>query len=261
MSDMKTPDKQELERLYWAEQKPLKDIAAMFGVTIPAIRQKMDRLGIPRRSNSDAQKLGNGTHTLTNELLRQMYLVEGLSQEQIAVRCGLTQGAIGSRLRAAGIPMRGKANIGSKNGMHGRTHTPEAREKIRQANRRQFSTNEARQRHADLTADQIAAGRTGKTHNRLEQKFAVILDRMGFAYQQQYRLSSYSYDFYIPCNNALVEVHGTFWHADPRFYRPDSLSAIQHRNIANDQKKVDCAAQHGYQLLVFWEHDIDRITL
>lgn len=258
---MKTPDKEALERLYWTEQKPLKEIAAMFGVTINGIRQKMERLGIPRRSNSDAQKLGYGTNTLTDDLLRQMYLVEGLSQSQIAARCHLTQNAIGLKLRAANVPMRNKANIGIKNGMHGRTHTPEAREKIRAANLRQFSVDGARQRHAELTADQIATGRTGKTHNRLEQKFAAILDQMGIAYQQQYRLSSYSYDFYFPAIRALVEVHGTFWHADPRFYQLDSLSAIQYRNIANDQRKFDCATQHGFQLLVFWEHDIDQICL
>lgn len=258
---MKTPDRDELNRLYWDEQKPLKDIATMFDVTIPAIRQKMDRLGIARRSNSDAQKLGYGTNVLTDDLLHQMYLVEGLSQSQIAARHGLTQTAIGVRLRALNVPMRSKANVGRKNGMHGRAHTPEAREKMRQSNRRQFATDEARQRHAELTAEQIAAGRTGKTHNRLEQKFAAILDYMGIVYQWQYRLSRYSYDFHIPSINALVEVHGTFWHADPRFYKPDQLSAIQHRNLANDRCKADCATQNGYALLIFWEYDISRITL
>lgn len=258
---MKTPDKETLNRLYWTEQKPLKEIAVMFNVTIPAIRQKMDRVGIPRRSNCDAQKLGYGTNTLTDDRLRQMYLVEGLSQSEIAVRYDLTQTAIGLKLRAANIPMRGKANIGPKNGMYGRTHTPDAIEKIRAANNRQFASDEARQHHAELTADQIATGRTGKTHNLLEQKFAAILDRMDITYQQQYRLSRYSYDFYFPAISALVEVHGTFWHADPRFYRADNLSAIQHHNIANDQRKLDCATQNGYQLLVFWEYDIDRITL
>jgi predicted DNA-binding protein YlxM (UPF0122 family) len=155
---MKTPDKEALERLYWAEQKPLKDIAAQFNVTIPAIRQKMDKLGIPRRSNSDAQKLASIASALTDEMLRQLYLVDQLSQSQIADRYQISQGTVGNLLRAAGIQARNKANIGTKNGMHGRTHTPEARAKIRAANLRQFSSAEARQRHAELTADQIAAG-------------------------------------------------------------------------------------------------------
>lgn len=186
----------------------------------------------------------------------------GMDSRQIANLFDCTPGLIVQILRRAEIDMRhGKSHPGARNGMYGRTHTPEAKEKIRQANRRQFSTEEARQRHAGLVADQIAAGRTGKTHNRLEQKFAAILDCMGIVYQQQYRLSRYSYDFYIPSINALVEVHGTFWHADPRFYQPGNLSAIQHRNIANDRRKANCATQHDYRLLVFWEHDINRIVL
>lgn len=258
---MKTPEYNDLYHLYWNERQPLKEIAARFGVTIPAIRQKMQRLGIPRRSNSEAQKLGNGTDALTDEVLRQMYLDEGLSQAQIAQHFGLTQTAIGLKLRAAGVPMRSKVNAGSKNGMYGRTHTPEAREKIRAAQKRQFATEEARARHGVLTARQIADGRTGKAYNALETKFAAILDRLGIAYKQQHRLGRFVYDFYVPALHALVEVHGTFWHADPRFYRPDNLSAIQHRNLANDRRKAERAAQDGYALLVFWEHDIDRISL
>lgn len=187
---------------------------------------------------------------------------DGMDSRQIASTFGCSPTRVVQLLRSAHVDMSaGKAHHGVKNGMHGRTHTPEAIEKIRAANRRQFSSNEARQRHAELTADQIAAGRTGKTHNRLEQKFAAILDCMGIAYQQQYRLSSFSYDFYFPAINALVEVHGTFWHADPRFYQGGARSAIQYRNVANDQRKLDCAIQHGFQLLVFWEHDIGLITI
>lgn len=206
-------------------------------------------------------KHGAKVNDLDKPRIVEMYK-DGMNSTQIAPLFGCSSTVIVRVLRVAKVDLhRGKSHPGAKNGMYGRTHTPEVREKIRQANRRQFSSDDARQRHAELTADQIAAGRTGKTNNLLEQKFAAILDRMGIVYQQQYRLSRYSYDFYAPAINALVEVHGTFWHADPRFYQADNLSAIQYRNRANDQRKAECAEQHGYGLLVFWEYDIARITL
>ena len=232
----------------------LPKIAEYFKVSYPAVRKWFMKLGIARRTNSEAQRLSSGVN-LSDETLRTLY-ASGKSQNDIAKLYGLTQGAIKERMKRAGIKPRNKANPGSKNGMFGRTHTPEAIAKIKAANKRQFSSTNARERHALLTTKQIKEGRTGKAYNKLENKVAENLRSMGKVFEQQYRLGRYSYDFYIPQDNTLIEVHGTFWHADPRVYDHSTLTPIQIRNTQNDIKKSAYAIEHGYKLKVIWELDI-----
>jgi hypothetical protein len=87
-------------------------------------------------------------------------------------------------------------------------HTDEAKAKMREAQRRQFSRPGVRERAAERTCKQI-----------------------------------------------ILEAHGRFWHADPRFYDHDSLSPIQKRNKENDARKAEIAKKHGYGLKIIWEDD------
>jgi len=252
------PDKEQLTQWYWNEEWTLLQIAEHCKVTHPAVRGWLVKFNIPRRSNSEAQCVLRGTQALTKGLLTDLYHEKGLSQAEIGERFGITQAAIKTKMKNFGIPTRTKSeNLkGEKNPMFGRTHTPAARAKIREANRRQFSTQEARDRHAILTAKQIEAGRTGKTHNKLETAFAAILDGLDIVYIWQYRISKFVYDFYIPATNTPIETHGTFWHADPRFYLQSNLCNIQQKNAINDKRKARLARNSGYSFLHLWEHDI-----
>lgn len=252
--------KNELERLYWQERKSLLEIASIYRVSIPAVRMKMKKLGVSRRNGSDAQLL-KYTDAITKDILVDLYVNQGLSQKKIAAQFGLSQGTIGMKLVRFGISCRTRANKGVKNGMYGRAHTIEAREKIRSATQKHYSNPENRERNAILTAQQIVDGRTGKSHNRLETRLATILDRMGVEYVWQYRIGRFVFDFFIPSTRLLIEVHGTFWHADPRFYKSRKLTPIQQRNIDNDGRKALQALNDGYQLTVLWEYDINRIAI
>ncbi len=63
------------------------------------------------------------------------------------------------------------------------------------------------------------------------------------------------YDFLLP-NRTLVEVHGTYWHADPRRYGIKTLTPDQRRNVLHDTDKRFFAAGRGYRLKVVWEADL-----
>lgn len=258
MKRLTNEEKAQLETLYWEELKTLPEIAEMFGVTYPAIRRWFKVLGIPRRSNSQAQRLSNNTTGITPKTLRRLYIDERKPQREIAKIFGISQTAISHAMRLYGIPTRNRNDrfSGPLNPMYGQTHTPEACAKIREANRRQFSDPQARENHARLTARQIANGQTGKTFNKLETTFSELLDRLDIEYLWQYRLGRYVYDFYLPQTNTLIEVHGTFWHADPRFFDYDNLKPTQKRNLANDVKKQQFALDKGFNFLCFWEYDI-----
>jgi G:T-mismatch repair DNA endonuclease (very short patch repair protein) len=89
-----------------------------------------------------------------------------------------------------------------------------------------------------------------------------MLDTAGVDYRWQFTLGPYVYDFLLP-NRTLVEVHGTYWHADPRRYDVKTITPDQRRNLLHDIDKKLFAAGRGFQLKVVWESDIreGRLTL
>jgi G:T-mismatch repair DNA endonuclease (very short patch repair protein) len=112
-------------------------------------------------------------------------------------------------------------------------------------------------RHQRTTAAQAATGCPGRAYNRLEAKLAKLLEAAGVEYRWQFPLGPYVYDFRLP-NRLLVEVHGTYWHADPRSYEGAVLTRDQRRNRLHDLDKKLFAAARGYRLQVVWEADLNR---
>jgi G:T-mismatch repair DNA endonuclease (very short patch repair protein)/DNA-binding CsgD family transcriptional regulator len=255
------PTKDELHHWYWIDKLTMPEIARRCGCTYQNVRQWFLKLNIPIRSNSEAQVLSNGTGGFTKELLEQLYTEQGLSQSQIGLRFNITQSAVKFWLKRFKIPARNTSNVGSKNGMYGRTHTDEVKQRLRESVAVQFSKPGAREHHAIKTCEQIKSGNTGKAYNKLETKFAAMLDMMSVQYECQYRIGRFLFDFYVPFFNLLIEVHGTFWHADPRRYNHLQLTPIQQRNVSNDVRKSERAIRDGFNLIVFWESDIDKIHL
>jgi G:T-mismatch repair DNA endonuclease (very short patch repair protein) len=104
-------------------------------------------------------------------------------------------------------------------------------------------------------------------HNKPSSAEALlisILDEIAFAYDTQHQVQSdmygcvKCYDFLLPTLNVLVEVHGTYWHADPRKY-PDrnKWTHTQRHNRANDEMKATIALVEAKQrLLIVWEEDL-----
>jgi G:T-mismatch repair DNA endonuclease (very short patch repair protein) len=112
-------------------------------------------------------------------------------------------------------------------------------------------------RHDRTAAAQAATGNPGRSYNKLEAKLAKMLDAAGIDYRWQFPLGSYAYDFLLP-DKLLVEVHGTYWHADPRSYEGRTLTPDQRRNRLHDLDKKMFAAGRGYRLAVVWEADLTR---
>lgn len=59
-------------------------------------------------------------------------------------------------------------------------------------------------------------------------------------------------------NKKVIEVQGTYWHADPRFYDKKDLNDIQKSNLKNDQEKYKVYKENGYDVLYVWEYDIEN---
>jgi G:T-mismatch repair DNA endonuclease (very short patch repair protein) len=134
---------------------------------------------------------------------------------------------------------------------------PEDIARQRQARRRAVDKAIAWSRHGRAAAAQAATGNPGRSYNKLEAKFAKLLDAAGIEYRWQFPLGPYVYDFLLP-DRLLVEVHGTYWHADPRCYEGKTLTPGQRRNRLHDVDKKFFAAGRGYRLKVVWEADLAR---
>lgn len=112
-------------------------------------------------------------------------------------------------------------------------------------------------RHKRTVAAQRTTGVTGRSHNQLEARLAKLFEEAGVDYRWQFPLGPYVYDFLLP-DRLLVEVHGTYWHADPRFYEGKVLTPDQRRNQLHDLDKRLFAAGRGFRLKVVWETDLAR---
>lgn len=126
------------------------------------------------------------------------------------------------------ILMKGKL-IGEKNGMYGKTHTPETIEKI-------FAH---------------------KQMNRLEKKVAEYLDEHNIEYTFQFFINEgdvcKSYDFKLKNSNSIIEINGDYWHGGNgvKKHHKDVESTIE-----NDKLKKELAEKKGYKVYVFWEHEL-----
>lgn len=101
----------------------------------------------------------------------------------------------------------------------------------------------------------------------IEIKFAQMLEKLGVDYSIQKIISLnenervfnyyyHSYDFQV--GNSLIEIQGTYFHADPRFFKQDDevLGKKAKEIWEKDAFKEQVAISRGYQLVRFWEHDV-----
>ena len=114
----------------------------------------------------------------------------------------------------------------------------------------------------------ITAIKTLKKYNRgtskIEQKVYDLLKIIDISYVPQKEINSFNYsvkkvyDIYLPKPDIFIEIHGGFWHADPRFYSNiEKLKPVQIKNAINDKIKNDIVVNELHKkLYVLWEHDI-----
>jgi very-short-patch-repair endonuclease len=120
--------------------------------------------------------------------------------------------------------------------------------------------------HSNLTKDKMSKSavdnliKQGKVkRSNLEYKFEEILDSFNIEYKHSLYIKYIGkiYDFYLPEYNILIEVDGDFWHSNPNSKYKKPTCKSQFLNIENDKFKNKWAKDNGYQMLRFWETDIN----
>ncbi len=116
---------------------------------------------------------------------------------------------------------------------------------------------------SELTSKAIAEGRI-KRVSKLEDRVAEYLFGKGVEFERQFGIRDpksgrylATLDFFVS-NSIAVEVNGTFWHADPRFYKSDDLKPAQIRSLERWETKLRLLEDLGIPLFVVWEHDLKK---
>jgi G:T-mismatch repair DNA endonuclease (very short patch repair protein) len=154
------------------------------------------------------------------------------------------------------------------------TITPEGREAQRKAAKRGAATRRRKGNygHSKATCEKLSAKTTeavasGKFNrvSKVEHVVAKEMAALGIDFVHQYGIRNpdtgrYAacLDFYLPKSNTAVEVNGTFWHADPRFYDGSKLFPAQKRTASRYARKVALLKRRGIRLVEIWEHDIKQ---
>lgn len=150
-------------------------------------------------------------------------------------------------------PNRGK-NISK--GLSGVEKSDEHKEKLSITATERWSNPKEREKQRYRRLDYFA-NKMFNEKSKLEIKFEGLLLGLGIQYESQYSLKGYLYDIYIPHKKLLIEVDGDWYHFNEAVHKKP-LSPIQINNLKNDERKNIIAEKEGYNLIRFWETDINN---
>jgi hypothetical protein len=94
----------------------------------------------------------------------------------------------------------------------------------------------------------------GNNVSKLEKRIYELIGDSRVIHQKH--LGPYSYDLCF--NKKIIEINGTYWHADPRIYKNES-QVLVHGKVADirkkDKLKREYAKEKHYDFMVIWELD------
>lgn len=184
--------------------------------------------------------------------------------------------------RGKGNPMYGKAawNKGlgledprieaAANQRRGMKMSEESREKMRLARRLHPLKARHTTPHTDQTKERCrlntarlwakgAFNRTSSIHIKMREFLQSLPLKQPF--EEEHQVKWFSMDFAFPQIKLAIEVQGSYYHVDPRFYPNGPIDAIQRRNWGRDKaKRITCCDKEGWTIIEAWEPEINNGT-
>ena len=76
----------------------------------------------------------------------------------------------------------------------------------------------------------------------------------------EHRIGRYSLDWYDPDSNTVIEFNGDYWHANPKYYKPDWIHPVKKCTAIKlwerDKQKYDYLTSLGITVYIVWESDV-----
>jgi len=176
---------------------------------------------------------------------------------------------------------------GVLNGMYGKHHTNEAKNKMRLANTGKTITEEHKNKIRLANLNKIVTEKTRKklsdaSLNRFENskrkykdtlpekiyesflKFSGLNERIDY-FKQKNIENITRVDFYIPFSKTCIFIDGDYWHCNPKYYTIDYYHAYCRktaREIQQKDKQVsNLLESKRYKVIRIWESDIKKEKL
>jgi len=99
----------------------------------------------------------------------------------------------------------------------------------------------------------------------LEKYYNINIQHIGNS-NQEYKIKNTKWkaDGYCKETNTIFEYHGSFWHGDPKIYKPDDMNNVSKRTMGTLYKRTinreNKIKELGYNLEIMWESDWNKIN-
>lgn len=250
----------------YREGKTATEIGKIVGVSRQVITKRLRRLGVEIKQAKDYL-----TADIDENVLRDLYINQKRTAKEIGLMFGLHDQSITRKLKQYGIP---------QNSPYDPVWTE--RKKISKdelaelyVNQRKSIDTIAKQFNVQPRCIAKKLKRYGIETRRAidyglgtssgEKQLAEFIDSItsSIIINDRKIIKPYELDIVIPRLKLAIEYNGTFYHADPRFYRHDyKLPFVKNRRRMNaadrwayDAKKKALCEAAGYRLITVWEHD------
>jgi very-short-patch-repair endonuclease len=97
--------------------------------------------------------------------------------------------------------------------------------------------------------------------NKLEIKGSEILKDLNINFVEQKLINEkYVVDVFIPGSNIIIQWDGDYWHGHPKNLKNGIANKLQHTNMKKDIRINEELENLGYNVLRFWQDDVDNNT-
>ena len=141
-------------------------------------------------------------------------------------------------------------------------HTKEAKQRISQYALLRYSDPKERERLQQQAYKQMHEG-TILMSSKLEDRVALELSKRGYIFGRQIGIRDPNTRRFFACadfmliNGTIIEINGTYWHADPRKYPNGPIYDTQKKKIESDKRKRQKFAELHIPLIELWEMDLE----
>ena len=274
-------DKEWLYQKYWVEELTTPQIAKIVGCDFSAVLRALRKLGIPRRTMSEAQR-GEKNHNYgkhlseetkakiaeknkgrhhTEEARRKISKANEGRPVSEETKRKISESERGKKVSEETRRKLSEAGKGEKHPMYGRRGedspvygkhpSEETRGKMSEAQKGKHHTEEAKAKIREARKHRIFP----KHHTKPELIFEEICKRRNLPFKYtgngDFWIENINPDF-IECNGKkiAIEVFGDYWHS------PLLNSKLGERSTLTYRKRM--LKKYGWKLIVFWETDLKR---
>lgn len=118
-------------------------------------------------------------------------------------------------------------------------------------------TDEQKQIQSEKVIKSISNGKIKQAYTKPHVIIDDLLARLNIKCINEYNVTYYSIDIYLPENELMIEIMGDYWHSNPTTKFKECKSVIQQKRVPKDKAKHTYVKnKYGIEILYLWETDI-----